>query len=218
MTVAFLPFDLSHLAGTRLVGGCSTLPRPSTTYLTVPSPFGRSQGPIRTCAGTHQPWNGGSYRFSAILSDGLHLSWADACTASKRIAWCLTCGSQVQLRGLVVLVDHAAEHFAALDRQVKRRAGLAVVVGWSLLVGLVRAVPVVMGGVLAQDRAQVPFAVDEHPVGALGSRGRSCPHERNHRPAGHQPARAGTPARRCPRSAVSACAAGRARSAVPSPR
>jgi hypothetical protein len=35
----------------------------------------------------------------------------------------------------------------------------------------VRAVPVVMVGVLAQDRLQVSFAVDEHPVGALGSCG-----------------------------------------------
>ena len=40
-----------------------------------------------------------------------------------------------------------------------------------MLAGLVRAVPVVVAGVLAQDRAQVPFALDEHPVGALGSRG-----------------------------------------------
>jgi hypothetical protein len=31
-------------------------------------------------------------------------------------------------------------------------------------------VPVVMAGVLAEDRPQVPFAVDGHPVGALGSR------------------------------------------------
>jgi hypothetical protein len=44
-----------------------------------------------------------------------------------------------------------------------------VLVGWSLLAGLVRPVPVVMAGVRAQDRPQVPFAVDEHPVGALGS-------------------------------------------------
>jgi hypothetical protein len=34
-----------------------------------------------------------------------------------------------------------------------------------------RVVPVVMAGVLAEDRPQVPFAVDEHPVGALGSCG-----------------------------------------------
>jgi hypothetical protein len=48
-------------------------------------------------------------------------------------------------------------------------AGLVVPVGRSLLAGLVRAVPVVMAGILAQHRSQVPFAVDEHPVGALGS-------------------------------------------------
>src|SRR6266516_210264 len=41
--------------------------------------------------------------------------------------------------------------------------------GRSLLAGLVRAVPVVVAGVLAEDRSQVPLAVDNHPVGALGS-------------------------------------------------
>jgi hypothetical protein len=35
----------------------------------------------------------------------------------------------------------------------------------------VRAVPVVMAAVIAQNRAQVPFAVDEHPAGALASCG-----------------------------------------------
>jgi hypothetical protein len=46
---------------------------------------------------------------------------------------------------------------------------LVVLVGRSLLEGLVRAVAVVMSGVLAEDGPQVPFTVDEHPVGALGS-------------------------------------------------
>ena len=41
--------------------------------------------------------------------------------------------------------------------------------GRSLLAGLVRAVPVVMAGVLAGDGPLVPFTVDENPVGALGS-------------------------------------------------
>jgi hypothetical protein len=70
------------------------------------------------------------------------------CTASKLIAWRLTWGLYDQLRCLVVLVDHATEHFASLDWQVQRWADLAVLVGWSLLAGLVRAVPVVMAGVL----------------------------------------------------------------------
>jgi hypothetical protein len=39
----------------------------------------------------------------------------------------------------------------------------------SLLAGLVRAVAVVTSGVLAEDGPQVPFTVDEHPVGALSS-------------------------------------------------
>jgi hypothetical protein len=46
---------------------------------------------------------------------------------------------------------------------------LVVLVGRSLLAGLVRPVPVVMAGVLAEDRSKVPFVVDQHPVGALGS-------------------------------------------------
>jgi hypothetical protein len=96
-------------------------------------------------------------------------SAAGACTASKPIAWRLTWGSYDQLRRLVVLVDHAAEHLPPPNRRVRRNVDLVVLVGWSLLAGLVRPVPVVMAGVLAQDRSQVPFAVDEHPVGALGS-------------------------------------------------
>ena len=55
-------------------------------------------------------------------------------------------------RSPVVLGDHAAEHFASLDRQVQRNVGLVVVIGWSLLAGLVRAVAVVMGDVDVQDR------------------------------------------------------------------
>ena len=51
----------------------------------------------------------------------------------------------------VVLVDHATEHLAPLNRQVQRNADLIVLVGRPLLAGLVRAVPVVMAGVLAQD-------------------------------------------------------------------
>jgi hypothetical protein len=43
-----------------------------------------------------------------------------------------------------------------------------VMVGWSLLAGLVRPVPVVVAGVLREDRSQVAFVVDEHPIGALG--------------------------------------------------
>ena len=46
---------------------------------------------------------------------------------------------------------------------------MVVLVGRSLLAGLVRGVPVVVSGVLAEDGPQVLFTVDEHPVGALGS-------------------------------------------------
>jgi len=49
-----------------------------------------------------------------------------------------------------VLVEPAAEHLPPLERQVQRRTRLAVVAGWSSLAGLVRAVAVVMVGVLTQ--------------------------------------------------------------------
>jgi hypothetical protein len=41
----------------------------------------------------------------------------------------------------VVLVDHAVEDLVPPDRQVQGRVGLAVLIGRSLLAGLVRAVP-----------------------------------------------------------------------------
>src|ERR1019366_406232 len=55
-----------------------------------------------------------------------------------------------------------------LNRQVQRRAVLIVLIGRSLLAGLVRPVPVVMAGVLAEYGPKVGFLVDQHPVGALG--------------------------------------------------
>jgi hypothetical protein len=48
---------------------------------------------------------------------------------------------------------------------------MVVPIGWELLTGLVGPVPVVMVGVLAKDWPEVPFAVDQQPVGALGSCG-----------------------------------------------
>ncbi len=62
--------------------------------------------------------------------------------------------------GLVVLVDHAAEYLASLNRQVERNGDLVVVIGWSLLAGLVRAVPVVVADVLAKGGPQVAFAIE----------------------------------------------------------
>src|ERR1022692_4887141 len=84
---------------------------------------------------------------------------------------CLTCGFAESLRGSVVLVNHAAESLPALHGCIERQDDLRVVVGRSLLAGLVRAVTVVAAGILSKDRPQVLFVVDEHPVGALGSCG-----------------------------------------------
>lgn len=74
-----------------------------------------------------------------------------------------------RLRRPVVLVDHASEHLALRNWQVRLGAGLAVVLGWSLLAGLMRAA-VVMGGLVGEDGPQVLLVVDEHPVGALPPR------------------------------------------------
>jgi hypothetical protein len=74
-----------------------------------------------------------------------------------------------RLGSLVVLADHAAEDLPLPDWEVQRDGGLGFLVGRSLLAGLVRPVPVVVAGVLAEDRLQVAFVVDEDPVGALGS-------------------------------------------------
>jgi hypothetical protein len=77
-------------------------------------------------------------------------------------------GPRSRSGGSVVLVDHTVDCFSALDRCVKRHDYRRVMVGRSLLAGLVWTVPVVVTGVLAEDRSKVSFAVDQHPVGALG--------------------------------------------------
>ena len=74
-----------------------------------------------------------------------------------------------RLGGLVVLADYAAKDRPPPDWEVQRGGGLGVLVGRALLAGLAGPVPVVMVGVLAEYRLQVPFAVDEDPVDALGS-------------------------------------------------
>jgi hypothetical protein len=57
----------------------------------------------------------------------------------------------------VVLVDRSAEHLSALDPAFQRYHNVVVLIGWALLAGLVRAVRVVMLGVLLQDRSKVAF-------------------------------------------------------------
>ncbi len=94
------------------------------------------------------------------------------CTASKLsyVAW--PAGSVAQLYAARwVLVDHAAEDFAALYRRVQPYGDRSVMVGWPLLAGLVRTMPVVVAGVGSKHRPQVRLAVDQHPVRAFGPRG-----------------------------------------------
>jgi len=99
------------------------------------------------------------------------LWWLPPCTAPKLVTGCLTCRFASQLRGSVVLVDRAAEYLPALHGCIKRQGELRVVIGRPLLAGLVRAMTVVMADVRSEDHPQVPFMVDEHPVGALGACG-----------------------------------------------
>ena len=70
----------------------------------------------------------------------------------------------------MVLVDHAADDLPAMHRRVQHHDDLLVMIGCSLLPGLVRAVPVIVPGVGPENRPQVGL-VDEHPVGALGPYG-----------------------------------------------
>ncbi len=85
------------------------------------------------------------------------------CTAPKFVA-CLTCELSSRSRDSVVLVDHAAEYFAALHRCVERHDDRLVVVGWSLTAGLLRPVAVVVVGGPSQHPPQVLFVVDQHSV------------------------------------------------------
>jgi hypothetical protein len=55
--------------------------------------------------------------------------------------WCRLCS-------LVVLADQAVEQLSLWDRQVQREGGLGALIGYPLLAGLVRPVPVAMVGVL----------------------------------------------------------------------
>ena len=68
----------------------------------------------------------------------------------------------------VVLADHAAKDLSSPYRTVDVDDGGWVVVWWSLVEALVRAVIVEMALVFGQDGAGVAFAVDQHRVGALG--------------------------------------------------
>lgn len=109
----------------------------------------RSQGPVQPQVPGQQPCQGRDRHYRSKLS---RLLWA--------------AGSLSRLCGAVVLVDRAAEHFLALYQCVQWHDGRLVVIGWPLVPGLVRPVPVVMVGVGLQDRPQMCCAVDQHPVGA----------------------------------------------------
>jgi len=122
--------------------------------------------PSRRAAGTASASAGSS---PAGPLGGFHRAVGSPCTASILIAWFVTWVFVTWLGSLVVLADHAAEYLPPPDWEVQRSGGLGFLVGRALLAGLVGPVPVVMAGVLAEDRSQVPLVVDEHPVGALGS-------------------------------------------------
>lgn len=56
-----------------------------------------------------------------------------------------------------------------MDWGLERDDDSGIVVGWAVLACLVRSVIVEVSGELVEHREGVPFVVDEHPVGALGS-------------------------------------------------
>jgi hypothetical protein len=82
--------------------------------------------------------------------------------------WSRSCGS-------LVFVDQPAEDIPALYprcRQVGDQCWSArVVIWWPQVPGPVRAMLVIVPGVLVQDRPQVPRPGDQHPVGDLGPDG-----------------------------------------------
>ncbi len=55
------------------------------------------------------------------------------------------------------------------DRSIERDDEGRIVVGWTVLTALVRAMIIEVSGELLQDRDCVTFVVDQHPVGALRS-------------------------------------------------
>jgi len=69
---------------------------------------------------------------------------------------------------LRIFVDQAAESVAPQHLNIRARCGRMDASGWRVLLQRpVRAVALVMVGVLAQDQMEVPFAGDVHPVQAL---------------------------------------------------
>jgi len=49
-----------------------------------------------------------------------------------------------RIRSAVVLVDHSAEDLPALQQRIQRDDGRLAMIGWPLLAGLVRPVPVIV--------------------------------------------------------------------------
>jgi hypothetical protein len=71
------------------------------------------------------------------------------------------------LCGSLIFADQAAKDGPTLDSLLGRVRDRMIGPGRAELAAAVGAPPVVMGLVLGQDRPQVPFAKDEHPVGEL---------------------------------------------------
>jgi hypothetical protein len=72
------------------------------------------------------------------------------------VTWPDLRASVTRLRGPVIVVDHAAKHLTALHRRGQRHDDRLVKVGWLLLPGLVRPVPVIAaprGAVLYRPRS-----------------------------------------------------------------
>jgi hypothetical protein len=85
---------------------------------------------------------------------GGRLSVFVACTAPKCRHGADLRVLAIRLRSAVVLVDHSAEDLPALHKPVQRHDGRLVMIGWPLLPGLVRPVPVIVPSISRQHRPQ----------------------------------------------------------------
>jgi hypothetical protein len=126
---------------------------------------------------------------TAIAAQPLWLHWRDGAGRSRRHApvgaenlihsadqprWIIgTHTSKLQvplagLRGPVVLLDHAAEDLPAAHRRIKGHDDWLVMIGVAAAAGTDADAARYSARVSPQHRPQMSFAIDQHPVRALG--------------------------------------------------
>jgi len=88
------------------------------------------------------------------------------------------------LRGSVVFVEEAAEDGSALDPLLGKVGGEVAGPGRAEFAAAVGPLSVVVPGIPGEDRPQVPFTKDQHPVGDLVPCGEDEPFGMGVRPGG----------------------------------